>query len=81
MSSKVTLASRAHEDGRPSFRIYEDMLDHLGADGGANAPVYLRLEGVSAELSTIERPGTCVVTIVLPRELATELGLQLRPKS
>lgn len=75
MSSKVTLSSRPQEGGSPGFRLYEDVLDQFGADQGSNAPVYLRLEGVRAELSTLEQPDTCVVTVALPRELAVELGL------
>ena len=80
MSSKVTLATRRREAGKPAFHLYRDVLDQLGADNGDDAPVYLRLEGVSAELSTLEVPGTSVVTIAFPRELAVELGL-FRPKS
>lgn len=79
-SSKLTLASRQRELGKPAFRLYEDVFDQLGADHGADAPVYLRLERVSAELSTPGVPGKSVVTIAFPRELAVELGL-VRPKS
>lgn len=75
MSSKVTLAYRTRSADTPGFRLYKDVLDAFGPHGGVDAPVYLRLEGVLAELSTMEQPGTTVVTVVLPRELALELGL------
>lgn len=74
MSTKVTIISRARTGRVPGFHLYEDVLDTLGTDYvGSSDPVYLRLEGVSVELHTCE--GGVSVTVALPRELATALGL------
>lgn len=74
MSTKVPIKSRARAGGVARFHLYEDVLDSFGEDDvGRPAPVYLRLDGVGVELFTCE--GGASVTVSLPRELATALGL------
>ena len=48
----------------------------MAESGGNEPPVYLRLEGVAAQMSAAV--GTATVTVVLPRQLARELGLVQR---
>lgn len=79
MSTKVTIAWREKREGQAGFHLYEDVLDSLGADDGCDAPVYLRLDGVTVDLRTLNGGGAAV-TIALPRELAHVLGL-LRPRT
>jgi hypothetical protein len=79
MSSKVTMKWRARTGHQPGFQLYEDVMNSLGDDGGRDdAPVYLCLDGVALDLLTLEGGGACV-TVVLPRELARELGLLQPP--
>ena len=74
MSTKVSIKRRAKEGARPGFHLYEDVLDEFVASEGVEQPVYLQLDGVAAELRTLEEGGA-TVTIALPRELARDLGL------
>ena len=75
MSTKVTMKWRPQTGSKPGFHLYEDVMDSFGDDADRpDAPVYLRLNGVALDLRTLEGGGACV-TIVLPRELARELGL------
>jgi hypothetical protein len=78
MSTKVSIAWNEPIEGEPSFLLYEDVLDLLGATDTDSSPLYLRLVGVSVELETLANGGAAL-TMVLPRKLAGELGLlQLR---
>ena len=80
MSTKVTVKWRAQSASQSGFQLYEDVLDSLGDDVDRDgAPVYLRLDGVALDLHTLDGGGASV-TVVLPRELARELGL-LQPSS
>ncbi len=77
MSTKVTIKSRprSDSDSEPGFRLYDDVLDEwLSEFDGTEQPVYLFLEGVEAEMRTLEEGGA-EVTVKLPRELARALGL------
>lgn len=74
MSTKVTIAMSERAQGQPSFVLYEDVLDSLGATETDAQPLYLRLVGVSVELETLAEGGA-TVTVALPRKLAGELGL------
>lgn len=74
MSTKVSIKSRYPTSGLPGFHLYEDVLDTLGAYSTAESPVYLRLDGVAAQLETLGSGGASV-TVALPREIARELGL------
>lgn len=77
MSTKVSMKQRSRTAQHPGFHLYEDVLDDLavGAVGGAGeSPVYLRLDGVAAELQTLSSGGVSV-TVELPRETARVLGL------
>jgi hypothetical protein len=79
MSTKVSIAWNEPVEGEPSFLLYEDVLDSLGATDADTPPLYLRLVGVSVELQTLAQGGAAL-TVVLPRKLAGELGLlRLRP--
>jgi hypothetical protein len=80
MSTKVSIRWRDRRENQPGFHLYEDVLDSLGVDkDDLEAPVYLRLDGVSLDLH-MSNAGGASVTIALPRELARELGL-LQPAS
>jgi len=71
MSTKTSIKWRKQTDAAPGFHLYEDCLDV--ADDGQETPVYLRLDGVPAELET-QRDGA-TVTVAIPREMARALGL------
>jgi hypothetical protein len=66
MSTKSTLAYYDASPGQPSWHFYEEVLE--------SDVVYLQLEGVVAELSTLE-PGGPRVLLRLPLETAKQLGL------
>lgn len=74
MSTKVRIKRRAQEGDQSGFHLYADVLDEMGATEGVEQPVYLRLDGVDAELHTLEGRGASV-TVALPRELTRDLGL------
>lgn len=81
MSTKVTMSWRAKTESQPGFHLYEDVMDSFGENADRHdAPVYLRLDGVAMDLRTLKGGGACV-TVVLPRELARELGLLQPPGS
>lgn len=71
MSTKSSIKWREQTDTVPGFHLYDDCLDV--ADEGQETPVYLRLDGVPAELAT-QRDGA-TVTVAMPREMARALGL------
>jgi hypothetical protein len=70
MSTKCSIKWREQTDAAPGFHLY-DCLDE--ADECQETPVYLRLDGVPAEMQT-QRDGA-TVTVALPREMARALGL------
>jgi len=74
VSTKVTIKWRAQTAGHPGFHLYDDVFDSLGYEDEGQSPVYLRLDGVAVTLQTLDSGGASV-TVVLPRELARELGL------
>jgi hypothetical protein len=71
MSTKVSIKWREQTDSTPGFHLYDDCLDY--ADESQETPVYLRLDGVAADLATQAAGAT--VTVALPREMARALGL------
>ena len=68
MSTKSSIKWREQSGSTPGFHLYDDVLDYQD-----DAPVYLRLDGVHAEMQT--QAGGATVTVILPREMARELGL------
>lgn len=62
----------SREDGKPGYHLWEDCFEVMADPEGAD--VVLELSGIHGELSTGGE-----VMIVLPREMARELGL-LPPK-
>jgi hypothetical protein len=79
MSTKVSIKWRDQREDRPGFHLYEDALDSLGVDmDDREAPVYLRVDGVSLDLHTLAGGGASV-TVALPREAARSLGLLQPP--
>ena len=74
MSTRVTIKYRCQSVEGPGFHLYDDVLDSFGADDESQSPVYLCLDGVAATLQTLDSGGASV-TVVLPRDLARELGL------
>jgi hypothetical protein len=74
MSTRVTIRSSSPTEGTPGFHLYEDAVEALVSADGAEPPVYLQLEGVQAELQTLESGGV-LLTVSLPRSVARELGL------
>jgi len=73
LSTKTTIRSRARTAAHPGYHLYED--DPLGDDDEEASPVYLQLDGVSAELRAPAAGGAATLTVTLPRELARALGL------
>ena len=71
MSTKSSIKWRDQTNGAPGFHLYDDVLDSIGND---DPPVYLRLDGVHANLET-QPGGGVTVTVVMPREMARVLGL------
>ncbi|WP_109484193.1 hypothetical protein [Paraburkholderia sp. C35] len=69
MGTKATLAHHESEDGKPSWRLYEELFE--------GSVVYLQLEGVAIDFTTLgnmeNRPGTVVLR--LPIETAKQLGM------
>jgi len=75
MSTNISIKSRVRTNEQPGFHLYDDCLDEFGAgDGAPEPPVYVRLDGVSVQLETLNSGGASV-TVAMPRELARELGL------
>jgi hypothetical protein len=75
MSTKRSIKWRDHEQDKPGFHLYEDALDDLiSGDGSPEPPVYLRLDGVQAQLQTMDGQGVSI-TVELPREMARAVGL------
>ncbi len=75
MSTSSSIKARHRTCERPGFHLYDDVLDCLDArEGAPEPPVYLRLDGVAAQLETLNSGGA-IVTVALPREMARELGL------
>lgn len=74
MSNKVTIRSSSPTEGTPGFHLFEDAVEVMTAADGAEPPVYLLLQGVQAELQTLEGGGA-LLTVSLPRSVARELGL------
>lgn len=74
MSTKVTIRSNSRTEGTPGFHLYEDAVEALVAADAEEPPVYLQLEGVQAEMQTLEGGGASL-TVTLPRSVARELGL------
>jgi hypothetical protein len=77
VSTKTAIKSRGQTAESPGFQLYADALDGLGTEDDGESPVYLRLDGVAATLQTLTGGGASV-TVMLPREIARELG-QLPP--
>lgn len=69
MSTKATLAYHASEDGKPSWRLYDELFE-VGV-------VYLELEGVPVDVTMIDGPWAKGGTVLLrlPVETAQQLGL------
>jgi hypothetical protein len=75
MSTMSTIKARSRTSERPGFHLFDDVLDSLDeGDGAPEPPVYLRLDGIAAQLETLNS-GAATVTVALPREMARELGL------
>ena len=75
MSTRVTVKYLPRTDSAPGFHLYDDVFDEWQAEGyGTEQPVYLRLEGVQAEIRTLSDAGA-EVTVRLPRDTARALGL------
>lgn len=74
MSTKVTIRSSSPTEGTPGFHLYEGAVEAMVSADDAEPPVYLQLEGVQAELQTLEGGGV-LLTVSLPRSVARELGL------
>ena len=74
MSTKVVIGSRCATATEPGFQLYWDCIDELAAANEKDIPLFLRLDGVAVELSTLPTGGASV-TVKLPREL----GLVSRP--
>jgi hypothetical protein len=74
VGSKVSIEWRYQTAEQPGFHFYEDALDSFGAEAGAEQPVYLRLDGIAAEMQALSSRGASV-TLTLPRELARSHGL------
>lgn len=74
MSTKASIKWRHQAAGLPGFHLYDDVLDSFGSETNGEPPVYLRLDGVAAQMETLPTGGAAV-TVVLPREAARELGL------
>lgn len=74
MGTKVSITWRGQTADQPGYHLYDDALDSFTAEDDAEPPVYLRLDGVAAELQTLSSGGVSV-TVELPRELARALGL------
>lgn len=70
MSTKSSIKWREQTDDAPGFHLYYDCLETMM---DAEAPVYLRLDGVHVELETQGAGATLIAEI--PRELARALGL------
>ena len=75
MSTKSSIKARDRTSERPGFHLYNDVFDSLDARDRAREPhVYLLLDGIAAQLQTLNAGGA-MVTVALPREMARELGL------
>lgn len=74
MSTKASIKWQQQSSGLPGFHLYDDVLDAFGSEGKGESPVYLRLDGVAAQVETLPSGGAAV-TVVLPRQTARELGL------
>ena len=70
MSTKSSIKWREQTDDAPGFHLYDDCLETMT---DAEAPVYLRLDGVQVELETQGAGAT--LTVQIPREMARALGL------
>lgn len=70
MSTRSSIKWNKPGDGEVGYHLYDDVMDQFDE---AEPPVYLELEGVQVEVSTMEN-GACV-TVTLPRRIARELGL------
>lgn len=57
MSTRVSIKWRERTTDKPGFHLYDDVLDEAVFDGVAEAPVYLWLDGVDAELETLSSGG------------------------
>lgn len=55
-----------------TFHLADDVLDEL--TGNPDPPVHLRIDGIGVELRTLADGGASV-TLLLPREVARQLGL------
>ena len=75
MSTKSSIKWKQQTKDEAGFHLYDDVIDSMHMDG--EPPVYLRLDGVDAELHTLEH-GACV-TVTIPRSMARELGLVPSP--
>lgn len=73
MSTKMSIKHRMPTEDAPGYHLYEDCIDSWLGPDDAEPPVYLRFDGVHAELETTEVGAT--VTVILPRDIARELGL------
>jgi hypothetical protein len=72
VSTRVTL--KVGTVGDATFHLSDDVLDELL--GIEDPPVYLRIDGVHAEMQTMAAGGASV-SLVLPRALARQMGLFL----
>ena len=69
MSTKATLAHGDSEGGKPAWRLYEELFE--------SGVVYLQLEGVAIDFTTLGNMehGPSTVVLRLPIETAKQLGL------
>jgi hypothetical protein len=73
MNTRVSIKYRDRTANQPGFELYDDVLD-IPVEDGDETPVYLQLDGVAAQMETMQGGNACV-TITLPRKTARELGL------
>lgn len=72
MSTRQSIKYKERCAEAPGYHLYNDLMDDFGGSG-ESSPVYLMLDGVHAEMATTDEG--VVVTIVLPKATALELGL------
>lgn len=69
MSTKSTLKCQWSDSGHEGFHLYEECLD------GANAPVYLELNGCHFTATSSMNSGLPNIVLTIPRGMAKDLGL------
>jgi hypothetical protein len=73
MSTKSSIKWKEWSVKSPGYHLYDDVMDQYSVEEGEEPPVYLQLDGVPAELYTLESGVS--VTVTIPRAIARELGL------